>query len=119
MQSIEALSHPCPKCRAQRGEACVTLAGAVAEKVHYGRPSRTDKRLQMATARAKETLRTSPLRPTAASTGIWIGSEFVSRDESVPYGAWYCPCGERREAVSFQGVMEMNRLYAEHQPCRS
>jgi hypothetical protein len=117
MQRIESQKYHCPKCKAEPGRPCVTTWGVEAEKVHYGRPDPSPK-LRAAFRRAEETLRTSPLHPTAASTGIWIGSEFVSRDESVPYGAWYCPCGESREVLSLAGVVEMNERYAEHAPCR-
>jgi hypothetical protein len=118
MQNTESQKYRCSKCEAESGEPCRAADGRIAEKVHYGRSSWVDKRLIEARAKAEETLRTSLLRPTATSTGIWIGSVFVSRDESVPYGAWYCPCGESREVLSLTGVVEMNERYAEHAPCR-
>lgn len=118
MQNPEHQKSKCPKCRADRGEPCVTLEGRVADKVHYGRPSWLDPAIKKAHQEAKHALRTSPLRPTATSTGIWIGSVFVNRDYSVPYGAWHCPCGESREAVTLSGVLAMNELYAQHAACR-
>lgn len=118
MQNTESQKQQCPKCDAGPGEPCVTLSGEVAEKVHHGRSSWLDRRISKARGEAREALRTSPLRPTPHATGIWIGSAFVSRDNSVPYGAWCCPCGESREALSLEGVLEMNRLYAEHSRCR-
>jgi hypothetical protein len=38
MQNPDHQKAHCPKCHADRGEPCVTIHGAVAEKVHYGRP---------------------------------------------------------------------------------
>lgn len=118
MQNSQSQTHKCPKCDALPGQPCVTIDGREAAKVHYGRPG-PGPGAQRAFEVAERTLRTSPLRPNAQSTGIWIGSEFVGRGESVPYGAWYCPCGENREALSAFGVMEMNRLYGEHAGCRA
>lgn len=118
MQNTESQRQRCPKCQAGPGEPCVTLSGELAEKVHYGRGGWLDKRILDARREAKRILRTSPLRPTPQATGIWAGSVFVSRNESVPYGAWVCPCGESREALTLTGVLEMNERYAEHRACR-
>jgi hypothetical protein len=119
MQNPEHQKSKCSKCHAGPGEPCVTLEGWVAEKVHYGRPSWLDPAIKKAHQNVKEALRTSRLRPTKTRTGIWAGSEFVNRDYSVPYGAWYCPCGEAREALGLAAVLAMNYAYAEHAPCRT
>lgn len=119
MQRIESQKYRCPECEAAPGEPCVTTWGAVAEKVHYGRPDAPlSGRMEKAFREAERILRTSPLRPTPDATGIWAGSVFVSRSESVPYGAWVCPCGEGREALTLTGVLEMNERHAEHAECR-
>ena len=119
MQNAESQKYRCPKCEARPGEPCFTLDGREAGKVHYGRPvPPADARTARAYARAENTLRTSPLRPSGGSPGIWIGSEFVSRSESVPYGAWYCSCGSAAEALSLEGVLGLQVLYAEHRGCR-
>jgi len=119
MQNEDSWKYPCPKCEAAVGSPCVTLDGREAEKVHYGRPNRpTDRRMAAARERVRKTMATSKLRPTPASPGIWIGSEFVSRNESLPYGVWVCSCGEFREARSLLEVTEMNLRYAEHEQCR-
>lgn len=112
MQLASSQSYQCPRCPAKPGEPCITVHGDVAEKVHYGRPA------PPALSRAKANLESSSLRPTASGTGIWIGSEYAGRGESVPYGAWYCPCGEHREALGLADVLEMNDRYAGHAACR-
>lgn len=119
MQNTESQRYKCPRCVAQPGEPCLTVDGRVAEKVHYGRPHPpSNPRMALAYERAQRALDTSPLRPTPERTGIWVGSEFVSRDVVIPYGAWYCPCGEHRVALSKEGVIEMNLAYADHAECR-
>lgn len=117
MQNPDSQKYRCPKCSALPGSPCLTLDGREAQKVHFGRPE-PGPRQSAAFRRAEESLRTSPLRPTSSATGIWIGSEFISRTESVPYGVWVCPCGESREVLSAAGVVEMNEAYAAHSACR-
>lgn len=118
MQNPQSQKYRCPKCGAQPGRPCLTVDGRVAGKVHYGRPDPSP-RERSAFLRAEEILRTSPLRPTRSSPGIWAGSVFVSRSESVPYGVWVCSCGASREALSLLGVLEMNEEYGRHQQCRT
>lgn len=38
MQNPDHQKSKCPKCQAPQGEPCITAHGAIAEKVHYGRP---------------------------------------------------------------------------------
>lgn len=38
MQNPDHTRSRCPKCGAGRGRPCVTNSGAIAERVHYGRP---------------------------------------------------------------------------------
>lgn len=118
MQNTDSQMYTCPECQAAPGVPCVTPQGEAAESAHYGRAEPSG-RFVRAREEAKRTLRTSPLRPTPAATGIWIGSAFIRRGESVPYGAWCCPCGESLEAMTLAGVMAMNQAYAEHAPCRN
>lgn len=113
MQITEHQKYRCPKCAAAPGAPCLTMDGREAAKVHWGRPVGGPH-----ARRAEATLQSSPLRPSASAPGIWIGSEFVSRDVSVPYGVWYCRCGASLEALSVEGVAEMNRAYADHAGCR-
>lgn len=119
MQNTQSQTYKCPKCGALPGTPCVTIDGREAMKVHYGRPNRPeDPRMAAAFERAEIALSTSPLRPSVSKPGVWIGSEYVGRDVDVPYGAWYCSCGEERVTLSRAGVDEINRLYGEHADCR-
>lgn len=117
MQNPESKTYHCPKCGAQPGADCLTIDGRVAAKVHYGRPERPP-HLMRAWDEAVRILATSPLRPTPQRTGIWVGSVRAGRGQEVPYGVWHCPCGENFEALSLEGVVKINELYAAHAGCR-
>lgn len=115
-QNHASQQQRCPKCHAQPGEPCMTLEGYEAEKVHYGRPHPSPREVQALEA-AQRAAATSRIRPNPNLPGILLGSEYVGRNQSIPYAVWFCACGESSEAVG-AGVGRVQRAYEQHAACR-